>query len=98
MIRQFQDSYFDGRHQSTVWGYSAPDFEKIAVAYGIKAITIKDESNMDYALEAMWANTNEPFLMQVMIDNKTNVYPKIAFGKPITEMEPLSLPNAIEST
>jgi len=98
MIRQFQDSYFDGRHQSTVWGYSAPDFEKIAVAYGIKAITIKDESNMDYALEAMWANANEPFLMQVMIDNKTNVYPKIAFGKPITEMEPLSLPNAIEST
>ena len=43
-------------------------------------------------------DTNEPFLMQVMIDNKTNVYPKIAFGKPITEMEPLSLPNAIEST
>ena len=26
MVRQFQESYLDGRYQSTVWGYSAPDF------------------------------------------------------------------------
>jgi acetolactate synthase-1/2/3 large subunit len=33
-----------------------------------------------------------------MIDKSTNVYPKIAFGKPITEMEPYVLPTEIEST
>jgi len=32
MVRQFQESYFDNRYQSTVWGYSTPDFEKISVA------------------------------------------------------------------
>eukprot|EP01137_Pigoraptor_chileana_P016057 Opistho-2@72548 len=37
MIRQFQDSYFESRYQSTYWGYSAPDFEKVSVAYGIEA-------------------------------------------------------------
>jgi acetolactate synthase-1/2/3 large subunit len=37
MVRQFQETYFDGRLQSTVIGYSAPDFVRIAKAYGIPA-------------------------------------------------------------
>jgi acetolactate synthase-1/2/3 large subunit len=98
MIRQFQDSYFEGRHQSTVWGYSAPDFQKIAIAYGIEALTINDEDEIALALQKMWHEPNKPFLLQVMIDKNTNVYPKIAFGKPITEMEPDALPIQIEST
>jgi len=32
MIRQFQDSYFDSCYQSTVWGYDAPVFTKVALA------------------------------------------------------------------
>jgi acetolactate synthase-1/2/3 large subunit len=98
MIRQFQDSYFEGRHQSTVWGYSAPDFQKIASAYGIEALTINNEDEIALALQKMWHEPNKPFLLQVMIDKNTNVYPKIAFGKPITEMEPDALPIQIEST
>jgi len=35
MIRQFQDSYFDSCYQSTVCGYNAPAFTKVALAYGI---------------------------------------------------------------
>lgn len=98
MIRQFQDSYFEGRHQSTVWGYSAPNFEKIAEAYGIKALTITETEHIEQAIAQMWQHPNEPFLLQVMIDKNNNVYPKIAFGKPITEMEPDVLPTEIEST
>jgi acetolactate synthase-1/2/3 large subunit len=33
-----------------------------------------------------------------MIDPSINCYPKIAFGKPITEMEPLSAPMEFEGT
>lgn len=98
MIRQFQDSYFEGRHQSTVWGYSAPDFQKIALAYGIDSLTIDKEEEIETALQKMWSNPDQPFLLQVMIDKRANVYPKIAFGKPITEMEPDVLPTEIEST
>jgi len=98
MIRQFQDSYFDGRHQSTVWGYSAPDFQKIALAYGIDAFTIDKEGEIETALQKMWSKPDQPFLLQVRIDKKTNVYPKIAFGKSITEMEPYVLPTEMEST
>jgi acetolactate synthase-1/2/3 large subunit len=37
MVRQFQQSYFDERYQATLWGYSAPDFVRVAQAYGITA-------------------------------------------------------------
>jgi acetolactate synthase-1/2/3 large subunit len=98
MIRQFQDSYFDGRHQSTVWGYSAPDFEKIANAYGIDSYTIHLESEIDLGIEKLWGDDLKPFLLQVSIDAKTNVYPKIAFGRPITDMEPFVIAIEMEGT
>ena len=100
MIRQFQDSYFESRYQSTYWGYSAPDFEKIAKAYEINAITISTEEEMEDAVKWMWndQNVNSPVLLQVMIDPYTNTYPKIAFGRPITEMEPFAKPIEMEST
>ena len=100
MIRQFQDSYFESRYQSTYWGYSAPDFEKVAKAYEIDAITISNEDEMEKAVKWMWndQNVNSPVLLQVMIDPYTNTYPKIAFGRPITEMEPFAKPIEMEST
>lgn len=100
MIRQFQDSYFNSRYQSTWWGYSAPSFEKIGKAYGIKSMTIEKEEEIENAIKWMWdgENENKPILLQVMINPYTNTYPKIAFGKPITEMEPFSKPIGMEST
>jgi acetolactate synthase I/II/III large subunit len=100
MIRQFQDSYFNSRYQSTYWGYSAPDFEMVAKAYGINSMTINNENEMENAVKWMWKEENEnaPTLLQVMIDPHTNTYPKIAFGKPITEMEPFATPIEMEST
>ena len=100
MIRQFQDSYFESRYQSTWWGYTAPDFEKVSVAYGIDAKTIEREDEIADAAHWLWnkENINKPQLLQVMIDSRTNTYPKIAFGKPLTEMEPFAKPNEMEGT
>lgn len=100
MIRQFQDSYFESRYQSTYWGYSAPNFEKIAIAYGISAKTISDQKEVINAVNWLWepANEQHPQLLQVMIDPKTNTYPKLAFGRPITEMEPFAKPLDMEGT
>jgi len=98
MIRQFQDSYFESRYQSTFWGYSPPDFEKVALAYGIAATTIDKEEEMEEALSRMWADPESPFLLQVMIGSHVNAYPKIAFGKPLTEMEPDFKPVEMEGT
>ena len=87
MIRQFQDSYFDSNYASTVWGYSAPDFLRIANAYDIPSAFIEREDQINDAIAQLWNNPTEPFLLEVSVDIHTNVYPKMLFGNPITEME-----------
>ncbi len=98
MIRQFQDSYFEGRYQSTYWGYNAPDFVAVARAYGIAAKNIILTEEIDAALHWLASEDETPMLLQVMISPEMKVYPKIAFGRPITEMEPFVKPIAMEST
>lgn len=98
MIRQFQDSYFESKYQSTLWGYSAPNFELVAEAYGIKSKTIKITEEIDAAIKWLMEDNTSPNLLQVLIDTKANAYPKIAFGRPITEMEPFSKPLDMEGT
>lgn len=100
MIRQFQDSYFESRYQSTYWGYDTPDFDRVATAYGIESKTISNPEEVTEAVSWFWTEENfgKPQLLQVMIDAHTNTYPKIAFGKPITEMEPFAQPIEMEGT
>jgi acetolactate synthase-1/2/3 large subunit len=97
MVRQFQESYFDGRYQSTVWGYSAPEFVAVANAYGIPGRRVEEPGDVADAVAEMWA-TEGPFLLEAAIDLTANAYPKIAFGHPISEMEPFVAPKAMEST
>lgn len=98
MVRQFQQTYFSERYQSTYWGYSTPDFCRVAQAYGINGCSISRPDEVEGALERMWEDPSTPFLLEVAIDTFANAYPKIAFGHPITEMEPFAKPIAIEGT
>jgi acetolactate synthase I/II/III large subunit len=98
MVRQFQESYFEGRYQSTCWGYSAPDFVAVAAAFGIRARRADEDEDLEDAIESMWRDPDAPYLLEVTIDTAANAYPKIAFGHPISEMEPFVAPKAMEST
>jgi acetolactate synthase-1/2/3 large subunit len=98
MVRQFQESYFEGRYQSTCWGYSAPDFVAVAAAFGIAAGRADREDELEGAIESMWRDPTAPYLLEVAIDTAANAYPKVAFGHPISEMEPFVAPKAMEST
>lgn len=92
MLRQFQSSYFESRFQSSVWGYSTPDFTKVAEAYGIPARSITDETEVTDAIKWLWSDPTSPVLLNVKIDLYANAYPKIAFGRPISDMEPFFQP------
>jgi len=98
MVRQFQQSYFNEQYQSTLWGYDAPDFALVAKAFGIQSFTVREESQIDEGLDVLWQDAASPALIDVAIDTFTNAYPKIAFGRPLTEMEPEFDPIAMEST
>lgn len=97
MIRQFQDTNFKSRHFGTVWGYTCPDFCKIAKSYQIPSKRIEDSSNVDSGV-AWLLKGKGPKLLEVLVSGQLNVYPKIAFGQTMDKMEPEFTPIAVEST
>jgi len=98
MVRQFQESYFESRFQSTVWGYSAPDFAKVAEAYQIPARTIEDPRDVPAGVGWLADQARGPLLLQVMIPQGANAYPKLAFGYGLESMEPFAKPLDMEGT
>lgn len=88
MVRQFQEAYFGERYQSTVWGYEAPDFVRVAKAYGIPALRVEKQEELSEAMARLWEDPSAPFLLDVAIEQKRNAYPKTMFGQPLSRMEP----------
>ncbi len=98
MVRQFQQSYFDERYQSTFHGYTAPDFPEIARAYRIESSRVASPEEISAGVAALWRDPTAPYLLEVMIDTFANAYPKLAFGHPISHMEPFAVPLDMEGT
>ena len=97
MVRQFQESYFKDNLQSTVVGYSAPSFSKIAKAYGLNSLKLTNKGLEKKAIEWLLLS-NGPSLLEVEISKDSKVYPKLAFGRKFGEMEPEVDPISMEST
>jgi len=89
MIRHFQEMYFDERYTGTIpqGGYSAPDFCKIAEAYGIAFHKITKANELE-EIKAL-IETSSPALIEIVITEKTYVFPKLAINRPIEDQEPL---------
>ena len=75
-----------------MWGYSAPDFAAVASAYGIPSMAVGTPDGVEAAVSWLMAEPG-PALLEVMVSPETNAYPKLAFGRPITEMEPFATPD-----
>ena len=88
-VRQLQEQAFDERYPSTVVGYDAPDFARVAEAYGIPSMAISEAEETEEALEWMWQEPAVPTLLHVRIPMDLNVYPNVPFGAPISMMESL---------
>jgi acetolactate synthase-1/2/3 large subunit len=87
IIKQFQDSYFDSRYVATEsHDYSAPDFTKIAKAYGIKAVEANKNNYKDIINLAL--NESDSILVNVIIDREQKLTPKLEFGNPLEDMFP----------
>lgn len=89
MIRHFQEMYFEGNYFQTVQGkgFSSPNFSKIAEAYGLKYQRISKLSDVDDIAGSL--STNAPELIEVCMNEDTYVYPKLEYGKPNQDQEPL---------
>ena len=96
MVRQFQEQYFNGRCQSTVIGYSNPDFQEVASAYKIDSIKITHKEEICNALEKLF-NDMKPQLLEVRIDGDFKVNPKLSVNRPIEDQDPLLSRQELES-
>lgn len=87
MIRHFQEMYFNSNYFQTLEadGYTVPDFKLIANAYGFRYFLIEKEEDINNRI----FDFKSPIIVEISIDNPTYVYPKLEFGKPNQDQEPL---------
>lgn len=87
MIRHFQEMYYNENYCYTVEGkgYSTPDFCKVANAYGIKSNTIKNILEIN----DIRVNSDYPELFEIQLKDNTYIFPKLEYGKPNQDQEPL---------
>lgn len=84
MVRQWQESFYDERYSESLFDTN-PDFVKLAESYGIRGMKIEKDSEVDAALEEVFAYDG-PILVDFRIIQKEKVYPMIAPGKGINQM------------
>jgi acetolactate synthase-1/2/3 large subunit len=83
MVRQWQQLFFEGRYSGTP--LLGPDFAKVAEAYGIPGLTVREKSEVEPAiLKAL--DTAGPVLIDFRVVQEENVYPMVAPGKPVYDM------------
>jgi acetolactate synthase I/II/III large subunit len=86
-VRQLQEQVFDGRYPSTVDGYDAPDFARVAEVYGIESAAVSSPDEVEEALRWLWRDPTRPSLLHLVIPMELNVYPNVPFGASISTME-----------
>lgn len=99
IIKQFQDLYFGGRYHaaSPELGYAAPDFVKIAEAFGIPALRVDTLSKAEGVIKKALGMVG-PTLVDVRIDPKQILSPKLEFGRPLEDMSPYLARRELEET
>lgn len=84
MVRQWQELFFHRRYYQVDMAVG-PDFAKVAEAYGIKGMTIRDYQHVRSGLEEALAHPG-PVVVNVMVDREENVFPMVPAGKAIDDM------------
>jgi len=78
MVRQWQQLFFNKRYSQTDL-HTNPDFGKVAEAFGIKGVTIKEEEEVRDALNYT-LNYEGPILLNILVDEEENVFPMVPAG------------------
>ena len=83
MVHQWQNLLYEGRFSQTDLNF-APDFIKLADAYGIRGRRVATSAEMSAALrEALYGG--HAYVIECVIDTDETVRPMVSAGKPITE-------------
>lgn len=84
MVRQWQEMFY-GRRYSGV-DHPCPAFDEIARGFGAHGMSVSDRSELGDALDGMFKHEG-PVVLDVQVEPEENVYPMVAAGKSLHEMD-----------
>ena len=84
MVRQWQEIFFEKRYCDIELDF-APNFVKLAEAYGIRAARVEHRADVGDAI-ADFLSDREPRLIDFWVDPTENVYPIVPPGASLAEM------------
>jgi acetolactate synthase-1/2/3 large subunit len=90
IIQQTQDDWLDARYHASrpQTGLADPDYTKIAKAYGIRVVPIKNHNGIQEKIrEAL--KGDDPVLINLNISQEQRIHPMLKFGRPIEDPKPL---------
>ena len=88
IIRQFQSLYLNKRMEASKKGISNPNFKKISKSYGLNHLLINNDLEIDKKLTE-FLNSTGPYILEILINEKEQIIPKLEFGKPFYDLSPL---------
>ena len=83
MVRQWQEFFYERNYAATP--LLNPDFAKLAEAYGIKAATVRERSDVVPTVEEARRHDG-PMLINFHVEQEDTVYPMVAAGSALHEM------------
>jgi acetolactate synthase-1/2/3 large subunit len=84
MVRQWQQHFYERRYAQTCLS-AAPDFVKLAEAYGAAGLRAKKPNEVEPIIREAFA-TPRPVIMDFVVNPEECVYPMVPAGAPMTEM------------
>jgi len=84
MVRQWQQLFFEKRYAATCLDV-APDFVKLAEAYGAEGLRATKPEEVEAVLKKGLAS-KKTVIMDFIVDKEECVYPMVPAGAPVTEM------------
>jgi len=84
MVRQWQELFYDKRYVCTTMD-CAPDFVKLAEAYGAVGLRATNPAEVESVL-AEGLSIPKPVVMDFIVEKEEGVYPMVPAGAAITEM------------
>jgi acetolactate synthase-1/2/3 large subunit len=85
MVRQWQQAFYGERYAHSNMEKGAPNFVKVAEAYGIKGISIKTREELKDSIKEV-LDYNGPVVVNIQVVPDENCYPMVAPGKSNAQM------------
>jgi acetolactate synthase-1/2/3 large subunit len=88
MVRQWQELFYGKRYSKSY--LANPEYGAIAKALGAVGITVDKKADVPKAVKEMLAQ-KQPCVVDFRVDREENVWPMVAAGKSLNEMDGLDI-------